>query len=121
MRVSDAFPSNYMKAADLKGQTVMLTVDNVTMEDLGGDRKPVLHFTDAKKGLVLNVTNARAIEGTHGDDMDAWSGRKIELFAMAVSFQGRTVDSIRVRPVADINGPHPDDPDATPFDDPIDL
>ena len=117
MKVSDAYPSNYIKAIDLDGRTAELTIRNVTMEDLGNDRKPVAHFSDAKKGLVLNVTNASAVAAEFGDDMDAWAGHKIELYGTPVTFQGKTVDAIRVRPVRE----KPAAKDGVPFDDALDL
>ena len=123
MLVSDAFPSKYLRAADLQGRTTTLTIEKVVMEDLNGDQKPVVYFADTKKGLVLNVTNARAIAQLAGDDMSNWSGMPLELFSTPVSFQGRTVDAIRVRPLdparknkAPIKAPAPDDPN-----DPLDL
>ena len=58
--VSDAFPSNYLKAADLNNRTVKVAIDKVTFEEIGQekDKKPVMYFADVKKGLVLNKTNA---------------------------------------------------------------
>ena len=99
MRVSDAFPSKFLKADDLQGRTVKLTIDHVEMDEVGDDRKPIVYFQDAKKGLVLNVTNARAIAALAGDEMSTWGDMPIELFSTPVSFQGRTVDAIRVRPL----------------------
>lgn len=97
MRVSDAFPSNYLKAVDLQGRTVMATIDRYTIEDIGDDRKPVIYFVDKEKGLVLNKTNANEIAFVYGDDMDEWAGKKIELFSMMVQFQGRNTPGLRVR------------------------
>ena len=33
--VSDAFPSNYLKAADLNNRTVKVKIDKVTFEEIG--------------------------------------------------------------------------------------
>ena len=99
LNVSDAYPSNYMKADDLGSHAVVLAIAHVEMEDLGTDRKPVAYFADAKKGLVLNKTNATAIAAEHGDNMHGWKGKQIELFTTPVTFQGQTRDAIRVRPV----------------------
>ncbi len=100
--VSDAFPSLYLKAADLKNRTVKVTIDKVVFEEIGQNRdsKPILYFNDAKKGLVLNKTNATEIAATHGDQMEGWTGKEIELFSMMVPFQGQNVPAIRVRAVA---------------------
>lgn len=117
MKVSDAFPSNYLKATDLNDHTPTLAIDHVAVETLGDDRKPVAYFTDTKKGLVLNKTNATAIAAEHGDDMDAWKGKKIELFAMPVTFQGQTRDAIRVRPIK----VEPPQDVASELNDPLDI
>ena len=100
--VSEAFPSNYLKAADLAGRTVKVTIDKVTFEEIGQtrDRKPIIHFDKVQKGLVLNKTNATEIAAQHGDQMDAWTGKEIELFSQMVPFQGQNVPAIRVRAVA---------------------
>lgn len=97
MRMSDAFPSNYVKAQDLQGRTVTATIADCRMEDFGGEEKPVLYFQGKEKGLVLNKTNASAIVSAYGDETTAWAGRPVELFVARVMFQGRMVDGIRVR------------------------
>jgi hypothetical protein len=49
--VSDAFPSNYLKAADLQNRTIKLKMDKVIFEEIGQekDKKPVLYFAEVKK------------------------------------------------------------------------
>lgn len=97
MRISTAFPSNYLKAGDLDGRTVRTVMDRVDMETIGDDEKPVLYFQGKEKGIVLNKTNANNIAQVYGDDTDDWSGKEIMLFPAMVDFQGRTVEAIRVR------------------------
>lgn len=99
MRVSDVFPSNYLKAADLNGRTVRVTMDRVEVEQIGTDRKPVLYFQGKEKGVVLNKTNASNIALMFGENMDDWRGSEVELFPAMVDFQGRSVEAIRIRPV----------------------
>ena len=97
MRVSDAFPSDYLKAADLRDKNVLVVVDRVEMKDIGDDHKPIVYFQHKDKGLVLNKTNANNIALAYGDDTDDWIGKEIVLFPAMVDFQGRTVAAIRVR------------------------
>ena len=110
--VSEAFPSNYLKAADLNNRTVKVKIDKVVFEEIGQnkDRKPIVYFDKVKKGLVLNKTNATEIAAKHGDQMDGWIGKEIELFSMMVPFQGQNVPAIRVRAVAEAVIPEPADP-----------
>lgn len=97
MRMSAAFPSNYLRAADLQGRNVTVTIDRVAMEDIGGDHKPVLYFRGKEKGMVLNKTNGNNISAAYGDETDDWAGGEIVLFPTMVDFQGRSVEAIRVR------------------------
>lgn len=97
MRVSEAFPSEYLKAADLRDKNVLVVIDRVEMKDIGDDHKPVLFFQGKDKGMVLNKTNANNIATAYGDDTDDWVGREIVLFPAMVDFQGKTVQAIRVR------------------------
>ena len=126
MKVNEAFPSEFLKADDLQDRTVKLTIDRVEMDEVGDGRKPIAYFKDAKKGLVLNVTNARAIATLAGDDMDTWTGTQIELFSTPVTFKGQVTEGIRVRPIDQVHTKKPA-PATTPApndldpDDPIDL
>lgn len=96
MRIDSAFPSQYLKAADLQGKKVTVTMSHVDMEDIGGDLKPILYFIGKDKGLVLNKTNSNTIAMMHGYETDEWSGKSITLVEAMVDFQGRTVAAIRV-------------------------
>lgn len=97
MKVSQAFPSNYLKAADLQDRNVRVTISGYKMEAIGEDQKPVLYFKGKEKGLVMNKTNANNIAAEYGDDMDDWQGKDIVLFSAWVDFQGKSVEAIRVR------------------------
>ena len=95
--INDAFPSKYLKAADLKGKSVALTVTKVASENIGDDLKLVVFFKGTDKGLVLNKTNANSIAAVTGSgDTDDWTGKKITLFPTKVEFQGKRVPAIRV-------------------------
>lgn len=107
MNLNEAFPSKYLKAADLGGRDVRLDMDYVEMCEMHGqeDEKPVLCFTNCTRGLVLNKTNATTIGDTYGSETDTWSGRPIVLFAAKTQFGSKQVDCIRVRaPENDTDG-----------------
>ena len=101
MKISSAFPSNYIKASDLGGKPWPLTIRTCVMEDLGQgndrERKPILYFTKGTKGLVLNKTNANTISDAYGDDTASWQGKPVEVFPTEVEFKGKLVDGIRLR------------------------
>ena len=97
MKISSAFPSNYLKAADLQDRNVMVKMSHVTLEKIGDDEKPVLYFVGKEKGIVLNKTNASNIAVVYGDDTNDWREQEIVLFPAMVDFQGKSVEAIRVR------------------------
>jgi hypothetical protein len=102
MRLGDAFPSNYLKASDLQGKRVVVTIDHVALEEVGREkqRKPVVYFQGKDKGMVCNVTNARKIASILGtDEMDDWGDGQVVLFAAMVEFGGETVEGLRVGPI----------------------
>jgi hypothetical protein len=105
MRISDAFPSNYLKAANLNGGNARVTISHVAIEEIGDERKPVLYFQGKEKGMVLNKTNANNISSLYGDDTEDWQGKEIVLFPAMVDFQGKTVEAIRVRAPQKKDGP----------------
>ena len=101
MKINQAFPSKYIKAADLKGKEYTLTVASVKIEDVGAEgspeEKPVLYFAGRAKGVVLNRTNAGTISHRYGDDTDDWINKEVIIYPDTVMFQGKLVDCIRMR------------------------
>ena len=102
MKMSDIFPSKYVKAADLEGRTVTLTIKTLTVEEMLNhasekERKPVLYFERATKGLVLNRTNAMTIAALYGDESDTWPGKRISIYPTRVKAFGQMQDCIRIR------------------------
>jgi hypothetical protein len=109
MKVSEEFPSQYLKAADLQGREVRVVMQNVEREKIGTDNKLVLYFKGKQKGVVLNKTNAGTISDGYGDDTDDWYDNPLILFSVKTDFQGKVVDAIRCRvPTAKDNRPKSD-------------
>jgi len=100
MKMSEEFPSKYLRAVDLQGREVKVIMQQCEREQVGqeqDDTKPVLYFKGKDKGLVLNKTNAGVISDHYGDDSDDWYDQPLILFSTMVSFQGKTQPAIRVR------------------------
>ncbi len=99
MDINAAFPSAFLKAADLNGAPRKVAIESVAIEEVGqqGDTKPVVRFKGLKQGAVLNKTNANMLMHLFGKETDAWAGKFVELYSEAVSFQGKIVDAIRMR------------------------
>ena len=100
--INDAFPSKYLKASDLKGREVIVTIDRVTFEGVGQNRemKAIVYFAGKDKGMVLNKTNAKKIIEISGSAItEEWGGTQLKLYPTETEFAGETVDCIRVKPV----------------------
>lgn len=97
MKISEEFPSQYLKAADLGGREIRVTMGRVERETIGTDKKLVLYFKGKEKGLVLNKTNANTIGDGYGDDTDEWFDQPVVLFSVKTDYQGKVVDAIRCR------------------------
>ena len=100
MNIDDIYQGDSLRAADLKGQAHVVVIETVTRKDFDDGPKLVLTFQGRKKSLICNKTNANRIAFAHGKDTNGWIGREIELYPDLVDFQGKTVEAVRIRPVA---------------------
>ncbi len=97
-KVSQMFPSKFLQAADIEGQSFNLTVSRLTQEEVSdSEQKWIIYFNEATKGMVLNRTNANTLEFLYGGDSDAWIGKPIVLFTEMTSFMGKPCLGIRMR------------------------
>src|SRR5262245_47336306 len=92
--------SKYMNAIGFT-QEKALRIKAVTVEMVrkgnGQEQEPVLWFTNHDKGLVLNATNRRTLQGTFGDDMEKWVGKIVVVYPTQTDFAGKIVGALRVR------------------------
>ena len=105
--MKDAFPANYLKAEDFaegeeKELTIAkLTIEEMTARDQSKENKPVLHFADFPKQIVVNATNWKRIaQVTGADDSDYWAGKKVTLYTEIVDAFGEMKPAIRVKLVS---------------------
>ncbi len=98
MKVSDVFNNGKsLKASDLQGRRVPVTIDDVRLKKFDDGSKLVMTFRNSDKALMLNKTNANMIAEIAGsEDTDMWAGKRIVLVPAKTDFQGRRVDCIRV-------------------------
>ena len=123
MDINAAFPSNWLKAPDLGGREVTVTMDSVRLETVGQgtDAKelPVLSFQGQSKSLILNKTNARSISQLYGTETTGWAGRAITLFPTTTQYGAEVKDCIRIKaPVADPQQAQPPAPTPPPQPEP---
>lgn len=99
MDINQSFPTKYLKASDITGTEPVLCIARVVLEEMeDGKEKPVVYFTNADKGLVLNKTNSMNIATIYGPETNNWANRTIQLYTTWVDYQGRSVEAVRVKP-----------------------
>jgi hypothetical protein len=99
---SEAFPSKWLKAADLKGKPCLLEIKAAKYESVKfngkAETKLVLEFAGTGKAFICNLTNFQKIEEITGqDDTDNWPGYVIEVYPTTVPVHGEATDCIRIR------------------------
>lgn len=101
MKVGDLYGNRYLTAADLGGREPIVVMRAVAVEKVKQGRETeerlVLYFENAERGLMLNKTNALAIASLHGEETDAWLGRRIRLFESSEDYDGKTYRVIRIK------------------------
>lgn len=109
--INDLFPSKYLKASDLAGRPLSVTIEALELEKMrDGAEKPALYFHGKEQGLILNKTNGMYLAEAFGEDYNQWKGKIIQLVSQKVDFGGKRVDAIRIHVPAPIQ-PVSDDMD----------
>lgn len=105
-KVSDLFPSKWLKTSDIEiedeeGNLVnpTYTIERVEEGEFGPnkDLKLVIEFSETEKKFILNKTNLGTLVSLYGDETDDWVGKRVTLFTAPAVFEGKTVQSIRIR------------------------
>lgn len=100
----ELYPGRFIKAGDLKGRDVNLTITEVVMEELEGSKKQfkgVISFKEVPKQLVLNRTNGECIKAMFGRKIADWIGKRITIYP--ANIQSDLADlAIRIKGSPDI-------------------
>lgn len=97
-KLNEIFSGDYLKAEDLQGRSVPVTISAVSVKEFDDGKKLILSFAGKDKQLVCNKTNASIIQEVLGSsDTDDWVGQKVTLITKKVEFQGKLVPAIRVK------------------------
>lgn len=116
-RVSDVYGGNWLEKEDIGNRQVIVTIESISVHEMGdGKRKAAIHFVGKEKALLVNVTNAAAIEAITGtDEMDDWTGTRVVLYTDPnVMYQGKRVGGLRIKAVPAARQPAPAPPPVTP-------
>ena len=79
------FPGRFIKAGEMAGKDVTLTIRDVEVEELekeDGSAKltAIVKFAEIKREWVLNKTCGQCLRAMWGDSVDDWIGKRVTLF-----------------------------------------
>lgn len=79
------YPGRFIKAGELLGKKVTLTISDVELEDLVGDdavpkTKCIISFKETPKKLVACKTNGLCVKEMFGKELANWLGKRVILF-----------------------------------------
>ena len=113
MNINEMAPSKFIKSQDLTTPRIA-TITGIGNENVGTEAAPemkyTLNFQEADlKPLVLNKINLQLCALACGsEETNNWTGKQIVLWAdPTVSFGGKLVGGVRVRPHMPVPAPNP--------------
>jgi hypothetical protein len=100
--VMKMFERDYIHAADLDEKERVLVIERVEQGALDTHSKtkkkmPIVYFKGAKKGLGINVTNAKTLIALYGPHTEKWIGKAITIYPTTTDSPEGRVDCIRIR------------------------
>lgn len=101
----ELYPGRFVKAGDLKGRDVHVTITDVSLEELEGSKKQIkgiLTLKETQKELVLNRTNGECIKAMFGRKIADWVGKRITIYPAKIESELADL-AIRVRGSPDID------------------
>lgn len=96
--------ADYLSACDLDGKEVTVSIEGAELVHLKGNPgdpgkdRVVLRLKGAKKRVVLNKINCKAICRAYGNETSDWIGKPLTIYPdTCTSFGVKNVPCIRVR------------------------
>lgn len=79
------YPGRFIKAGELLGKRVTLTIADVNLEELVGDdgkpkAKAIVSFKETDKSLVTCKTNGLCLREMFGTQLAEWVGKRVTIF-----------------------------------------
>jgi hypothetical protein len=111
------FLGTYITAAEIVGKAPTLTIERITIEEVeklqkddGGAGKLqdriVVYFARAKRGWLMNRTNAECLRELFGSrETNDWIGKRVTLHAVQVRVGPKMEPGIRVKGSPDLTAP----------------
>lgn len=80
----ELYPGRFLKAGELHGKKVTLTIRDVDVEELIGDKgakmKGIVSFEKTPKQIALNRTNGTCLREMFGRTLANWVGKRVVIF-----------------------------------------
>jgi len=115
----ESVASEWLSGIDLNGRTVTVVIAGVEEVSVPEPRtgravrKVAVAFRGARKRLLLNATNAKALAKLFGLETDAWTGKGVTLAPENVRAFGGEHCVVRVAGAATVKMQKPVEPSAT--------
>ena len=81
----ELYPGRFIKAGDFRGGKPTLTMQDVEIKELVGDKGPqikgVIRFKGKEKAWALNKTNGICLKAMFGRKVQDWVGKRVTLYA----------------------------------------
>jgi hypothetical protein len=79
------YPGRFLKAGELLGKKVTVTIRDVDLEGLVGDdgkekQKAIVGLKETDKSLVLCKTNGICLREMFGTELSGWVGKRVTIF-----------------------------------------
>ena len=79
------YAGRFLKAGELLGKKVTLTISDVDLEELQGDdgakkAKAIISFKESEKKLVSCKTNGICLKEMYGKELANWIGKRVTIF-----------------------------------------
>jgi hypothetical protein len=97
MHFDELYPSKFLRASDLGGVPLTVTIGGIARDNVGAEPKVIITFASGEKALIANKTNGNTLCKLFGKETANWIGKQIVLVPTEVDFRGDMVEAIRIR------------------------
>jgi hypothetical protein len=98
----EMYGSRFLAAADLKAPTTVVIerIENEIFEKPGEKprKKAVAYFKGARKGMLINKTNAAMLADSFGKSFSDWIGARVTIQAETTFFGSKPMKGLRLYP-----------------------
>lgn len=102
----EMFPGRFLKAGLFKDKPRTLTIRDVTLEILPGDKgdqtRGILHFEQTPMQIAINKTNGVCLRAMFGKKPMDWIGKRVTFVPEIDNFGSEKVDAIRIKGSPDL-------------------